>query len=229
MHVCAQTASPRFAAARALPSSQHAWAPAEAPLHLKVLRTPEQREALANLRKHAAMGLEEDLRAGLMPFEALRDQIGLVTALYRGQQAVATLRLVPSGHGLTAAERVWDGVGARPGILGPGNWEVGRLVVAPEERSPELLRRCLAMALQALTERREVEHFYAVSAPPLARLWRRFGMDATATLYGASGRKIILVSGHVAQVARALHLPPRGGSPVTVVDSHHAQRESLAA
>lgn len=206
-----------------------AWADPEAQLRIKVLATHEQRLAIADLRKHAPMGVEDDLGAGLMPFEAKRDEVGVVNAFYRGSKLVATLRLVPSGQRLTAAECVRGGIGDDAGILGPGNWEVGRLIVAPEERSPELLQRCLTMALQTLIEMRGVEHFYAIATPVMARLWRRFGMHPTAPLCGASGRKFLLVSGHVGDVAACLEVPLAERESHCAVRPHPVERVALAA
>lgn len=205
-------------------------AEADAPLHLRVLRTARQREELATLRKHAPMGVEDDLGAGLMPYETLRDDMGFVTAMYRGSKLVATMRFVPSGLRLTAAERLPDGIGeAGNRILGAGNWEVGRLIVSPDERSPELLQDCLTLALRALIEERDVDHFYAIATPVMARLWRRFGMRPAAPLRGASGRDFMLVAGHVSAVATALEVPlpaRRGVAPVAVP---HEEETALAA
>jgi predicted GNAT family N-acyltransferase len=199
-----------------------------------VLATHEQRQAIADLRKHAPMGVEDDLGAGLMPFEAKRDEVGVVNAFYRGSKLLATLRLVPSGQQLsgqrlTAAECVPGGIAEGAGILGPGNWEVGRLIVAPEERSPELLQRCLTMALHTLIEMREVEHFYAIATPVMARLWRRFGMHPTAPLCGASGRKFILVSGHVSEVASCLEVPLAERDTLCAARPQPVERMALAA
>lgn len=206
-----------------------AWEDPEAQLRIKVLATHEQRQAIADLRKHAPMGVEDDLGAGLMPFEAKRDEVGVVTAVYRGSKLLATLRFVPSGLRLTAAERVSVGAPGAQSILGQGNWEVGRLIVAPEERSPELLQRCLSLALQTLIEMREVEHFYAIATPVMARLWRRFGMHPTAPLCGASGRKFILVSGRVVDVAAALEVPLAGRESLCAVRPQAVERVALAA
>ncbi|HEX2545451.1 MAG TPA: hypothetical protein VHL79_11260 [Ramlibacter sp.] len=182
--------------------------PAQAPLHLRILRTAREREQLAGLRKYAPMGVEDDLGAGLMPYEAMRDEVGVVTAMYRGSELVGTLRFVPSGLDLTAAERLAGGIGdAATKILGAGSWEIGRLIVAPDERSPEVLTQCLTLALEALMEEREVERFYAIATPVMARLWRRWGMRPVAPLRGASGREFLLVSGLMSAAAAALDVP----------------------
>jgi predicted GNAT family N-acyltransferase len=178
---------------------------------LRVLQTPQERAAIAGLRRHAPMGVEDDLGAGLMPFETIRDEVGVVTALYRDAMAVATMRFVPSGHELTAAERL-EAVAKLPAIAGPHNWEVGRLIVDPDERSFEQLQRCLSLALRALMQQRQVEHFYAIATTAMARLWRRFGMHRASVLRGASGREFLLVCGHVSDVAQALEVPLRQSS-----------------
>lgn len=207
------------------------WNDAELPLHVKLLKTPEQRQALAELRKLAPMGVEDDLGAGLMPFESLRDQVGMVIALYRGAKLTATLRFVPSGQRLTAAERVRDGIGGHTEILGGGNWEVGRLIVAPDERSPEVLRQCLHLALRTLVDTQEVGHLYAIATPLMARLWRRVGMHAIAPLRGASGRRFMLVSGHVTEVAAALAVPlvDSGAPAVGEAKAQHGPSVALAS
>lgn len=229
MHASSQLASTRFAAIPGPDFARNGWSGFGAALHLKVLTTPEERQVLVPLRKHAPMGVEDDLGAGLMPFESARDDVGVVTAIYRGAKLVGTLRLVPSGLRLTAAERVWTDRSAHRGILGTGNWEVGRLIVAPEERSPELLQQCFCMALQVLMDTREVEHFYAISTPAMARLWRRFGMHATAPLVGASGRPFVLVSGHVDAVAAALHVAVPQRHPGVEAEARHEEELALAA
>jgi hypothetical protein len=199
-------------------------------LHLRVLRTAREREQLAALRKHAPMGVEDDLGAGLMPFEAKRDEVGLVTAMYRGSKLVGTLRFVPSGLGLTAAERLAGDTGeAGARILGPGSWEIGRLIVDPEERSPEMLEQCLTLALEALLEEREVERFYAIATPVMARLWRRWGMRPVAPLRGASGREFVLVSGLMSAAAAALDVPVVLPQMLPAAPVRYAGRMALAA
>lgn len=229
MNVIPQIASSAFPLVPGLHFPLEGWGDNEPQLRVKVLSTPEQRQAIAELRKHAPMGVEDDLGAGLMPFESVRDDVGFVVAFYRGAKLIATMRFVPSGHRLTAAERVRGGIGGNTEILGTGNWEVGRLIVDPQERSPEVLQRCLSLALQALIEQREVVHFYAIATPVMARLWRRFGMHPAASLCGASGRKFMLVSGHVSDVAAALEVPLTGRHAIRDVESHRDQAVALAA
>jgi hypothetical protein len=177
-------------------------------LTLRVLSTPEERVAIAALRKLSASAVEDDLGFGLSPFETVRDQIGMVAAIERDGVPIATIRLVPSGHGMTGLERLAPGA-LEPGIVVPHSWEVGRLIVAPEERHPDLLGQCFVMALTELVRTRRVEHFYAIATPLMARLWRRFGMRVATTLRGASGKEFAVVHGSAQTVAAALKFAPQ--------------------
>ena len=181
-------------------------------LSLRILRTPAERLAIADLRKYSASAVEDDLGLALGPAESRRDETGVVAAISRGPSIIATIRFVPSGHGLTGAERLKDGAGPDTRFLGQGGWEVGRLIVAPEHRDPILLSRCLALALTELVRLREVHHFYAIATPAMARLWRRFGMRVATHLRGASGTPYVLVCGAVADVAGALGVPRPSGT-----------------
>ena len=198
--------------------------PLEAPdfdtaLTLRVLPTPEDRLAIAGLRKLSASAVEDDLGFGLSPFETIRDQIGMVAGIERGGRTIATIRFVPSGHGMTGLERLAPGVKLDPGIVTPHSWEVGRLIVAPEERHPDLLGQCFTLALMELVRTRKVERFYAIATPLMARLWRRFGMRVSTMVRGASGTEYAVVHGRAADVAAALKLSPVN-RPVMASDTH---------
>lgn len=175
-------------------------------LRLRVLRMPAQRPAIAALRALSASAVEDDLNLQLADRESLRDEIGVVAAIYRAGEPIATIRFVPSGHGVTGAERLSAHLGEHPDFLGPGNWEVGRLIVAPDERSPQILGRCLALALAEIVHTRTVQNFYAIATPTMARLWRRFGMTVVAHVSGRSGTPYVVVRGRVQDVARALKM-----------------------
>ncbi|MBC7378456.1 MAG: hypothetical protein H7346_13625 [Burkholderiaceae bacterium] len=176
------------------------------PLHLRVLRTAVQRRAIAGLRRHAAFGVEGDLGLGLQPQEEKRDEIGIVTAVYRGARALATLRLVPTGYGLTGAERLAEKVDFDQGILGEGSWELGRVIMEPEDRHPDLLLQCLRLTLEEVMRAEHVRDFHATTTPAMARLWRRVGMRTIVKTTGASGASYCLVHGQVEDVAAALHV-----------------------
>lgn len=175
-----------------------------APLHLQVLRTAAEREVIAGLRRHAAFGVEQDLGLDLKSLEQTRDEVGLVTAVYRQSQLLATLRFVPTGHRLTGAERLLDKVSFDASILGEGSWEVGRMIMERADRHPELLVQCLAVTLEELMQLEHVRHFHATTTLAMARLWRRVGMRTVVTTSGASGTKYALVHGRVEDVAAAL-------------------------
>jgi hypothetical protein len=171
---------------------------------MRVLRTAWDRRAIASLRRHAAFGVEQDLGLGLAPFEQMRDEIGLVTAVSRENRLLATLRFVPTGHRLTGAERLLETVKFDTGILGKGSWEVGRVIMDPRDRHPGLLLQCLAATLEELIRLKDVRHFHATTTLAMARLWRRAGMRTVVTATGASGARYALVHGSVEAVASAL-------------------------
>jgi hypothetical protein len=175
-------------------------------LRLEVLRSAHQREAIAGLRRHAAFRVEQDLGLGLKDSEQTRDEIGLVTAVYREQRPLATLRFVPTGLGLTGAERLQEKVPFDSSILGEGSWEVGRVIMEPEDRRPDLLLECLTVTLEELMQIEDVRHFHATTTLPMARLWRRVGLHTVITATGESGARYALVHGRVEDVAAALHL-----------------------
>jgi hypothetical protein len=163
--------------------------------------------------------VEDDLGLELTAAEGRRDEAGMVAAISSGPRIIATIRFVPSGQGLTGAERLKGGLGPDTRFLGPGGWEVGRLIVAPEDREPKLLSRCLALALTELVRLKEVHHFYAIATPSMARLWRRFGMRIATLLRGASGTPYALVCGAASDVARALGVNRALGSANSCFDT----------
>lgn len=180
------------------------------PLRVRFLRTAKDRQAIAGLRLHAAFGVEQDLGLDLQAFEQTRDEVGLVTAVFRDGRAVATLRLVPTGQGLTGAERLLEKVRFDGRILEEGSWEIGRVIMEPEDRHPDLLVRCLRLTLQEVMKREFVRDFHATTTLAMARLWRRVGMRTVVTTAGASGTRYCLVHGRVEDVAAALHVPHAG-------------------
>lgn len=182
----------------------------DARLHLKVLETARQRQAIAHLRRHAAFGVEQDLGLELAGFEQTRDEIGMVTACYRGPRLLATLRLVPTGRDLTGAERLLRKVDFDASILGEGSWEIGRVIMEPEDRHPDLLVQCLRLTLDEVMRMEDVRDFHATTTLAMARLWRKVGMRTVLTTQGTSGTRYCLVHGRVEEVAAALNLtPPR--------------------
>lgn len=184
--------------------------PRRAPLELsiRVLKTPTEQSVIKELRRYAPMDAERDLNASLDEVEELKDSIGLVMAIYRGGKAIATIRLVPSGHGVTLAEKSWcDVTQAREGFA-ERSWEVGRLIVAPEHRNAELLPQCLALALRELMKVSDAEFLHASCSPLMARLYRRIGFAIEKTIQGENGLQHALIHARVDVVARALKIAP---------------------
>lgn len=174
---------------------------------MRVLRTPQEQSAIANLRRLAAFGVEGDLELELASFEAMRDEIGIVTAIYLDDRLIATMRSVPTGHGLTAAERLHKDRSVGIAAFGRHSWEVGRIIMAPEDRDPALLPRCLGLGLTALLKHERPQHLHASVTLPMARLWHRFGMRTAATMEGISGTRYALVEGEVGEISTILQVP----------------------
>lgn len=175
-----------------------------------------ERSAISGLRKLAAFGVERDLELELAPLEKARDEIGIVTAVYKNQRLIATTRFVPTGYGLTAAERLRQIHSVGMQSFGRHSWEVGRIIMAPEDRDPALLPRCLGLALTSLQNLEEPHHLHASTTLPMARLWRRFGMRTVATMCGGSGERYALVEGEVEDIAAILHVPEIRASERTI-------------
>lgn len=177
-------------------------------LSIKVLRNAAERSVIAELRRYAPIGAERDLNAGFAELEELKDRLGVVVAIYREGEAMATIRAIPSGHGVTLAEKSWSDVTKDRAEYGERSWEIGRLIVAPEHRSAELLSKCLALALQQLIKASAAKYLHASCSPLMARLYRRFGFVTEKSIQGDSGMQHALIYADIGNVERALKLTP---------------------
>lgn len=177
-----------------------------AELTIDVLHTPEQRQEIAHLRKYADFRSEYEVDPGMAAVDPVKDAIGLVMAFYRHGEAIATMRFIPTGHGVTLTERWWGGYVTERALLGNQSWEVGRLVMAPEHRQEGLLPQCMTMAFVQLMELADVEHMHATCHMAMTRLYRRFGFGIHAKrIHG--DKDCALIHGRVADVARCLKVP----------------------
>jgi N-acyl-L-homoserine lactone synthetase len=96
-------------------------------------------------------------------------------------ETVGTVRVVPLGHGLTLTETLFAQLGEAAPAIAPGDWEVGRLVLAPEYRSDvDALRHCLLTSLRYGCSHSPIAGLYATCTHALSRLYRRFGFTAFA-------------------------------------------------
>ena len=114
---------------------------------------------------------------------------------------------MPIGYGLTLTEQLLPGAGTGAPAAGKGDWEVGRLVLAPDHRSDvDALRRCLHAAVVYGLEHAHVKHLYATCTHVLGRLYRRFGFAAFArdVPLPGTGKVYTMISGGAQTVARAL-------------------------
>ena len=189
-------------------------APGLGELSIQLLKMPEERLIISHLRKYADFESEYELDPGMAAFEKKKDQIGMVMAIFRDALPIATIRFIPGGHGVTLTERYWGHLSHGTEILGPNNWEVGRLVMAPENRRADLLPRCLAMSLVELLDHAHVESFHASCLTRTARLYRRFGFTVRGTSTSSGGKECALIHAPVESVARAFKVPLRPESAV---------------
>lgn len=177
-------------------------------LSIQVLQSPAERLLIAPLRQYADVRCEYEVDPGMATLDKTKDSVGIVLAIFQEGVPIATIRFVPGGHGLTVTERYWGHVSKGTDILGPNNWEVGRLVMAPENRRADLLPRCMSMALSELLEHAEVEQFHASCGAHMTRLYRRFGFSVRATsVTPTSGKDCALIHAPLESVARALKVP----------------------
>ena len=96
--------------------------------------------------------------------------------------------------------------------LSAGDWEVGRLVLAPAYRSDvEALRHCLHLALEYARENAHVDRLFATCTHVLSRLYRRFAFSAFAREVPLRGTAKVytMINGWFDDVGRAL-----AGGPV---------------
>ncbi len=107
-----------------------------------------------------------------------------------------------------------------PPALTAGDWEVGRLVLAPEYRSDvDALRCCLFLALDYACAHAPVRNLYASCTHVLSRLYRRFAFSAFAKdvpLLG-SGKCYTLIRGAAPEVSSALAGPYAGAQTAMTV------------
>ena len=201
-----------------LPPSQAPEPAGSGELTVTVLRTPEERQAIAHLRKYADFRSEYEVDPGMAAVDSVKDALGLVMAFHRDGETIATMRFIPTGHGITLTERWWGGYVTDRELLGHQSWEVGRLVMAPEHRRADLLPRCMSMAFVQLMTLADVQHMHATCHMAMTRLYRRFG-------FGIHAKRVhgeidcALIHGRVADVARCLKVPLRqpAGHPVTAL------------
>jgi N-acyl-L-homoserine lactone synthetase len=132
--------------------------------------------------------------------------LGIVCGFELGGEWIGTIRIVPLGHGLTLTETLMPHAGDVPPIEA-GDWEVGRLVLAPAYRTDvEALRHCLRVALEYGFEHSEISHLYATCTHVLSRLYRRFGFSEVARNVPLPGTEKLytLIRGSAAAVASGL-------------------------
>lgn len=133
--------------------------------------------------------------------------MGIVLGFEHEGGLIGTIRIVPMGHGLTLTEELLPQLGADAPAFGAGDWEVGRLVVAPGHRSDvETLRACMHRSLVYGCGNARVTRLYATCTHVLSRLYRRFGFAVFAREVPLrdTGKSYTMISGDARTVAAAL-------------------------
>jgi hypothetical protein len=103
-----------------------------------------------------------------------------VGAFEWGDDFIGTMRFLPMGKGLSPVEGLLRERGAGAAAA-RGNWEFGRLVLDPRFRAgPELLNKCIFLAVAHLAREFACGHAFASCTPVLSRLYRRFGFSVVA-------------------------------------------------
>jgi predicted GNAT family N-acyltransferase len=128
-----------------------------------------------------------------------------------GGEWIGTIRIVPLGYGLTLTETLMPHAGPEVPVPGAHDWEVGRLVLAPDHRTDvEALRHCLKMALDYASRTTRVDHLYATCTHALSRLYRRFGFSVAAREVPLPGTPKVytLIRGTAPAVAAGLSPKP---------------------
>jgi hypothetical protein len=115
--------------------------------------------------------------------------------------------MVPMGRQLTLTDTLCAQLGEAAPPITSCDWEIGRLVLAPEHRSDvNALGRCLYLALSHSCAHTQVDNYYASCTHVLGRLYRRFEFKAFArdVPLPGSGKSYTLIRGVPAQIAAAL-------------------------
>ncbi len=176
----------------------------EANLSIRILKTQFEKQMISHLRQYAPIGAEQDLAPGVVELESEKDKVGIVMAISLDDRLIATIRVVPTGYGLTLTEKVWGNVTSNREMFGAGSFEVGRLIAAPEYRRADLLPKYLGLALSELIQRDDVQYLHASCSVLMARLYRRFGFTTERVIQGENGLQHALIYGKVLDVAKAL-------------------------
>lgn len=178
------------------------------------LRTEDEIADIVHLRDEIDLSVHTAAGRQFEILEKKRDECGFVFGFELGGEWIGTIRIVPLGWQLTLTETLTPEAGPGMPEMVAGDWEVGRLVLAPEFRSDvEALRHCLRIALEYACNATKVEHLYATCTHVLSRLYRRFGFSVCArdVLLPGTSKTYTLIRG--ASEAVAAGLASRSGTP----------------
>lgn len=139
--------------------------------------------------------------------------MGFVIGFDLHGELIGTARIVPMGFGLTLTETLIEQLGPDAPAVGEGDWEVGRLVLAPAYRTDVgALGHCLYLSLEYVRSHGRVDRLFAACTHVLSRLYRRFAYHPFARdvpLAGTS-KRYTLISGCADEISRTIG--PQGGT-----------------
>jgi hypothetical protein len=118
--------------------------------------------------------------------------------------------MVPLSYGLTLTEQLLQQLGPSASVVTSADWEVGRLVLAPEFRSDvDALRHCVQLALLHASSSARIDALWATCTHALSRLYRRFGLSPLARDISLPCTKKVytLIRGTASDVERTLRRP----------------------
>lgn len=121
------------------------------------------------------------------------------------------------GHHLTLSELLLNQIGEVAYLAQGTNWEVGRLVLAPEYRSDvDALKHCLFLSLDYACVHTKVDSLYASCTHALGRLYRRFAFSVLApnVLLPGTEKTYTVIHGHAPKVLGALSGARQPGASV---------------
>lgn len=160
------------------------------PTSIQVRRILDE-PSLQSLRdfRGSHMNMLESERNDFLQLESIRDHSGLVFAFEKQNQLIGTVRLLPTGEGLTFMENLFPRESLDFLEDYNNTWEIGRLVLAPDQRGMSILSDCLQGLSNWLWENSPVDQIFAVAEPALVRLYRKFAFGPTGLKQDSAGKK----------------------------------------
>ena len=116
-----------------------------------------------------------------MEREKIMDQLGAVFLFSESDEVIGTIRVTPIGYGYTLTEQLLKLHNFRHKFE-CYSWDVGRLAVKKQCRSPQTLFSCIYLTTKYCLENSlPCEHLLSACNGMAARLYKRFGFNLIAS------------------------------------------------